>query len=151
MENIKRPGARQVRAVATRESRFGAKLAMFEQESNDGGREAEGYSGGNEVREAQVTQALAESLPELWIFLVRGKAGQCRQQVSSEGDAEHPLRQFHQAHGVVERRDDAGIEPKRKRVGGENVNLERCDADRTRQHFADDFAHRRIFPRRIQR
>ena len=83
---------------------------------------------------------MAERLTEFGELLGCRQASERRQQIGGERDAEHALGQFHQPHRIVEGGYDGRVEPKRKAVGGEHVDLEGGNANRAGQHLAHDFA-----------
>ena len=82
------------------------------------------------------------------VIFFRRQTGKRRQQIRRQRNAEHALRQFHQAHGIVERRDDLRVDPKRDGENQRHINLKRGHTNRSRNHFVNHAAHRFIAPRR---
>src|ERR1039458_3407561 len=72
---------------------------------------AMGDGGGGQVREGQIAQSLAEGLAKFGELLGCRQAGECRQQIGGERDAEHALGQFHQPHRVLEGGHNCWVEP----------------------------------------
>ena len=82
------------------------------------------------------------------MLLLRRQPGQRRQQIGGQRNAKQPLRQLHQPHRVVERGHNGRLEPERKTLRDQHVDLEGGHPNRARQHFARHLADGRVAPGR---
>ena len=113
VENATSPGARQISAKAARSVEAAVNCAVLEQQPHNRLGQHDEQDGGDQIQKNQRAQAVPQRGAEFGIIFFRRQAGKRRQQIRRQRNAEHALRQFHQPHGAVERRDDAGADQER--------------------------------------
>ena len=121
---------------------------MLEDQPNDRLGQHHEQHRSNQIHEDQVTQPLLQRAAELRVLFFRRQAGQRRQQIGRQRNAEDALRQFHQPHRVIKGRNDLPVHPKSQAVGEEHIHLKRRHAERAGNHFPNDFAHGWVAPGR---
>jgi epoxyqueuosine reductase QueG len=86
---------------------------VLEQQPHDRFGQHDEQDGGDQVQENQRAQPVPQRGAKFANIFFRRQPGKRRQQIRRQRNAEHALRQFHQAHRVVERRDDLRADPER--------------------------------------
>jgi len=115
---------------------IGVELAAFKKQADDRLRQGEQQSRGEKVDENQVVDTLAQGGAELAEVLFHSQRRQRGQKKSGQRKAKNPLRQLHQADGIEELGDDGLVLPESQRLGEQDVDLKRRDADRAGIIFA---------------
>ena len=113
VENATSPGARHMSANVARVVEAACESAVLKKQSHNGFRQHDEQNGGDEIEKKQCAQAVPQCGAKFRIIFFRRQAGQGRQQICRQRNAEHALRQFHQTHGVVEGGDDLRVDPER--------------------------------------